>query len=179
MAHTSNERRVISVIVMNESSVLSRVTSMFAARGYNIESLTVAPIPESDMSHMTIETRGNARVMEQITKQLHKLIPVYKVIEHEEMVEKEMVLAKFPIGENLSDIAALAGAYNGVSSTSSKRHSATTLARSYAAAWWPSSVDATGVASATLPYLKDPCVETPTIQRIPNDLQTLPHRQRA
>jgi acetolactate synthase-1/3 small subunit len=113
MAHTSNERRVISVIVMNESSVLSRVTSMFAARGYNIESLTVAPIPESDMSHMTIETRGNARVMEQITKQLHKLIPVYKVIEHEEMVEKEMVLVKFPIAENLSDIAALAAAYNG------------------------------------------------------------------
>jgi len=113
MANTNNERRVISVIVMNESSVLSRVTSMFAARGYNIESLTVAPIPESDMSHMTIETRGNARVMEQITKQLHKLIPVYKVIEHEEMVEKEMVLAKFPIGENLSDIAALAAAYNG------------------------------------------------------------------
>ena len=113
MANTNNERRVISVIVMNESSVLSRVTSMFAARGYNIESLTVAPIPDSDMSHMTIETRGNAKVMEQITKQLHKLIPVYKVIEHEEMVEKEMVLAKFPIGENLSDIAALAAAYNG------------------------------------------------------------------
>jgi acetolactate synthase-1/3 small subunit len=113
MANTTNERRVISVIVMNESSVLSRVTSMFAARGYNIESLTVAPIPDSDMSHMTIETRGNARVMEQITKQLHKLIPVYKVIEHEEMVEKEMVLVKFPIAENLSDIAALAAAYNG------------------------------------------------------------------
>jgi len=113
MANTNNERRVISVVVMNESSVLARVTSMFAARGYNIESLTVAPIPDSDMSHMTIETRGNAKVMEQITKQLHKLIPVYKVIEHEEMVEKEMVLAKFPIGENLSDIAALAAAYNG------------------------------------------------------------------
>ncbi len=113
MANSNKERRVISVIVMNESSVLSRVTSMFAARGYNIESLTVAPIPESDMSHMTIETRGSAKVMEQITKQLHKLIPVYKVIEHEEMVEKEMVLAKFPIGENLSSIAALAAAYNG------------------------------------------------------------------
>jgi acetolactate synthase-1/3 small subunit len=109
----SNTRRVISVIVMNESSVLARVTSMFAARGYNIESLTVAPIPNSDKSHITIETRGNARVMEQITKQLHKLIPVYKVIEHEEMVEKEMVLVKFPIAENLSDIAALASAYNG------------------------------------------------------------------
>ncbi|MCF6206864.1 MAG: acetolactate synthase small subunit [Sulfurovum sp.] len=113
MTTTNKERRVISVIVMNESSVLARVTSMFAARGYNIESLTVAPIPDSDMSHMTIETRGNAKVMEQITKQLHKLIPVYKVIEHEEMVEKEMALAKFPIGENLSSIAALAAAYNG------------------------------------------------------------------
>jgi acetolactate synthase-1/3 small subunit len=113
MANTNNERRVISVVVMNESSVLARVTALFAGRGYNIESLTVAPIPDSDMSHITIETKGNAKVMEQITKQLHKLIPVYKVIEHEEMVEKEMVLAKFPIGENLSDIAALAAAYNG------------------------------------------------------------------
>jgi acetolactate synthase-1/3 small subunit len=110
---TQNERRVISVIVMNESSVLARVTSLFAARGYNITSLTVAPIPESDMSHITIETQGSPRVMEQITKQLHKLIPVYKVIEHEEMVEKEMVLVKFPIAENLGDISALCSAYNG------------------------------------------------------------------
>ena len=108
-----NERRVISVIVMNESSVLARVTSLFAARGYNISSLTVAPIPNSEMSHITIETQGSSRVMEQITKQLHKLIPVYKVIEHEEMVEKEMVLVKFPIAENLSDISALCDAYNG------------------------------------------------------------------
>ena len=51
--------------------------------------------------------------MEQITKQLHKLIPVYKVIEHEEMVEKEMLLVKFPITEHLSDIGALCTAYNG------------------------------------------------------------------
>jgi len=107
------ERRVISVVVMNESSVLARVTTLFAARGYNIASLTVAPIPNSEMSHITIETNGGVKVMEQITKQLHKLIPVYKVIEHEEMVEKEMVLVKFPIAENLSDIAALCAAYNG------------------------------------------------------------------
>ncbi len=113
MAKSTNERRVISVIVMNESSVLARVTALFAGRGYNIESLTVAPIPESDMSHITIATNGSTKVMEQITKQLHKLIPVYKVIEHEEMVEKEMVLVKFPIAENLSDIAALCAAYNG------------------------------------------------------------------
>jgi len=113
MANSINERRVISVIVMNESSVLARVTALFAGRGYNIESLTVAPIPESDMSHITIATNGSTKVMEQITKQLHKLIPVYKVIEHEEMVEKEMVLVKFPIAENLSDISALCATYNG------------------------------------------------------------------
>ncbi|RRS30288.1 MAG: acetolactate synthase [Epsilonproteobacteria bacterium (ex Lamellibrachia satsuma)] len=113
MAEFTNERRVISVIVMNESSVLARVTALFAGRGYNIESLTVAPIPSSNMSHITIATNGSAKVMEQITKQLHKLIPVYKVIEHEEMVEKEMVLVKFPIAENLSDISALCATYNG------------------------------------------------------------------
>lgn len=113
MENSMNKRRVISVIVLNESSVLARVTSLFAARGYNIASLTVAPIPDSEMSHITIETNGSAKVMEQITKQLHKLIPVYKVIEHEEMVEKEMVLVKFPITEHLSDIGALCAAYNG------------------------------------------------------------------
>jgi acetolactate synthase-1/3 small subunit len=113
MADSKKERRVISVIVMNESSVLARVTALFAGRGYNIESLTVAPIPNSSMSHITIATNGSTKVMEQITKQLHKLIPVYKVIEHEEMVEKEMVLIKFPIAENLSDISALCAAYNG------------------------------------------------------------------
>jgi acetolactate synthase-1/3 small subunit len=113
MVKITNERRVISVVVMNESSVLARITALFAARGYNIASLTVAPIPNTDMSHITIETNGGVKVMEQITKQLHKLIPVYKVIEHEEMVEKEMVLAKFPIAENLSDVAALCAAYNG------------------------------------------------------------------
>jgi len=106
-------RRVISVIVLNEAQVLARVSGLFAARGYNIESLTVAPTPETDMSRITIVTRGNRRVIEQITKQLHKLIPTFKVIEHEEMVEKEMVLIKFPIEESLSDIQALCQAYNG------------------------------------------------------------------
>lgn len=113
MTNSINERRVVSVVVLNESSVLARITALFAGRGYNIESLTVAPIPNSEMSHITIATNGSTRVMEQITKQLHKLIPVYKVIEHEEMVEKEMVLVKFPIAENLSDISALCAAYNG------------------------------------------------------------------
>ena len=106
-------RRVISVIVANEAQVLARVSGLFAGRGYNIDSLTVAPIPDTDLSHMTIVTRGSQRVIEQITKQLHKLIPTFKVIEHDEMVEKEMVLIKFPIDEKLGDIQALCSAYNG------------------------------------------------------------------
>ncbi len=106
-------RRVISVLVENESSVLSRISGLFAGRGYNIETLTVAPIPDSNRSHITIATKGDAKTLEQITKQLHKLVPVYKVIEHNEMVEKEMVLIKFPIEQNLADIQVLCGAYNG------------------------------------------------------------------
>lgn len=109
------ERRVISVVVLNEHGVLSRISGLFAGRGYNIESLTVAPIPESEYSHLTIETNGNHKVLEQIVKQLHKLIPVLKVIEHEptKTIEKEMALVKLPIGESLSDIDALCRAYNG------------------------------------------------------------------
>ena len=108
-----NERRVISVIVENEHGVLSRISGLFAGRGYNIETLTVAPIPGSRFSRLTIVTSGSPRVIEQIIKQLHKLIPVYKVIEHEELIEKEMVLAKVPLGERLADVEALCKAYNG------------------------------------------------------------------
>lgn len=107
------ERRIISVEVVNEHGVLARIAGLFAGRGYNIETLTVAPMPNSNLSRVTIETSGNKRVLEQIVKQLHKLISVYKVIEHEEMVEKEMVLVKLPIAEPLSDIDALSRAYNG------------------------------------------------------------------
>jgi len=106
-------RRVVSVIVYNESSTLSRITDLFSARGYNIVSLTVAPIPESKYSRLTIVTSGSARVIEQIIKQLHKLIPVLRVYEHDDLVEKEMVLIKFPIGENISEIDTLSQAYNG------------------------------------------------------------------
>ncbi|MDF1879229.1 acetolactate synthase small subunit [Sulfurimonas sp. SAG-AH-194-C20] len=108
-----NQRRVVSVIVVNEASVLSRITDLFSGRGYNITSLTVAPIPESKYSRLTIVTAGSVRVIEQITKQLHKLIPVLRVYEHEDMVEKEMAMIKLPISENLSDINTLCEAYNG------------------------------------------------------------------
>jgi len=109
----NSERRVVSVIVVNEASVLSRITDLFSGRGYNITSLTVAPIPDSKYSRLTIVTSGSIRVIEQITKQLHKLIPVLKVYEHADMVEKEMAMIKFPISENLSDISTLCEAYNG------------------------------------------------------------------
>ncbi len=106
-------RRVISVIVMNEASVLSRIAGLFSGRGYNIESLTVAPIPDSKYSRITIVTAGSVRVIEQITKQLHKLIPVLRVYEHADLVEKEMVMVKLPMSESLGDIEALSHAYNG------------------------------------------------------------------
>jgi acetolactate synthase-1/3 small subunit len=109
----NSERRVISVIVVNEASVLSRITDLFSGRGYNITSLTVAPIPDSKYSRLTIVTSGSVRVIEQITKQLHKLIPVLRVYEHADLVEKEMALIKFPLSENISDISALCSAYNG------------------------------------------------------------------
>jgi acetolactate synthase-1/3 small subunit len=106
-------RRVISIVVENESSVLSRVAGLFAGRGYNIETLTVAPIPDSKRSRITIATKGDERTISQITKQLNKLVPVYEVVEHSEMVEKEMVLVKLPLSESLADIEVLCKAYNG------------------------------------------------------------------
>jgi len=109
----NNERRVISVIVINEASVLSRITDLFSGRGYNITSLTVAPIPDSKYSRLTIVTSGSVRIIEQITKQLHKLIPVLKVYEHADLVEKEMALVKFPVSDNITDINTLCEAYNG------------------------------------------------------------------
>ncbi len=113
-------RKVISVIVINEEAVLSRIAGLFAGRGYNIESLTVAPIPDSEFSRFTIVTRGSERVLEQITKQLHKLIPTYKVIETQEVVEKEMVLIKIPLDANLSGLDAILNGYNGIVANASE-----------------------------------------------------------
>jgi len=107
------KREVISVIVQNENSVLSRISGLFAARGYNIDSLTVAPIPDSNYSRFTIVTNGSAKVIDQIIKQLNKLVPVLKVNEHTNVIEKDTVLIKIPIDQNLSDVDVLARAYNG------------------------------------------------------------------
>lgn len=110
---TTEKREVISVIVKNEDSVLSRISNLFSSRGYNIDSLTVAPVPDTEYSRLTIVTIGDARTIDQIVKQLNKLIPVLKVIEHKNAIEKDTVLIKIPIDQNLSDVDVLARAYNG------------------------------------------------------------------
>ena len=106
-------RQVISVIVLNEHNVLSRIVGLFSARGYNIDSLTVAPITDSQYSRMTIVTTGDKRIIDQIVKQLNKLIPVLKVNEHKNVIEKDTVLMKFSVDNNLSDIDVIARAYHG------------------------------------------------------------------
>jgi len=112
--YDSEERReVLSIIVINKDSVLSRIVDLFSARGYNIDSLTVAPIPHTEYSRITIITIGIARTIDQIVKQLNKLVPVLKVIEHKDVIEKDTVLIKIPLDQNLSDIDVLARAYNG------------------------------------------------------------------
>jgi acetolactate synthase-1/3 small subunit len=89
-------RRVISILVENEAGALSRISNMFSARGYNIESLTVAPTEDASLSRMTIVTSGSEDVIEQITKQLNKLIEVVKVVDLTEgdHVERELMLIK-------------------------------------------------------------------------------------
>ncbi len=116
----SEIRKVISVIVQNEDGVLSRISGLFAGRGYNIESLTVAPIPDTEYSRFTIVTNGSKRVLEQITKQLHKLIPTYKVIDTGDVVEKEMALIKIPLDGNLSGLDAILKGYNGIVANSTE-----------------------------------------------------------
>jgi len=111
--NSEEKREVLSVIVVNKDSVLSRIVDLFSARGYNIDSLTVAPVPESMYSRITIVTVGRARVIDQIVKQLNKLVPVLKVIEHKNVVEKDTVLVKIPLDQNLSDVDVLSRAYNG------------------------------------------------------------------
>ena len=113
-------RKVISVIVINEDGALSRISGLFAGRGYNIDSLTVAPIPDTEYSRFTIVTHGSEKVLEQITKQLHKLIPTYKVIDTQNVVEKEMVLVKIPLDENLSGLDAILKGYNGIVANSTE-----------------------------------------------------------
>ncbi|MDZ7642595.1 MAG: acetolactate synthase small subunit [Desulfurivibrio sp.] len=89
-------RHTISVLLQNKPGVLSRVTGLFSGRGFNIDSLSVSETLEKDVSCLTLVTHGDEAIIEQITKQLHKLIDVIKVtdmVEHEH-VEREMVLLR-------------------------------------------------------------------------------------
>ena len=87
---------IISVLVENKFGVLSRIANLFSGRGYNIETLSVAPALDASMSMMTIVTSGDDRINEQIVKQLNKLIDVIKVVDlnESEFVEREMALIK-------------------------------------------------------------------------------------
>jgi acetolactate synthase-1/3 small subunit len=98
-------RHIISILVENEAGALSRISGLFSARGYNIETLTVAPTEDASMSRMTIVTTGSEDVIEQITKQLNKLIEVVKVVDlsEAEHIERELMLIKVRAGQKERD----------------------------------------------------------------------------
>ncbi len=89
-------RHIISILIENEAGALSRVAGLFSARGYNIESLTVAPTEDPSLSRITVVTTGTDRIIEQITKQLNKLVDVVKLMELTDgpHIEREMMLIK-------------------------------------------------------------------------------------
>ncbi|HQR02880.1 MAG: acetolactate synthase small subunit [Proteobacteria bacterium] len=89
-------RHIISILIENEAGALSRVAGLFSARGYNIETLTVAPTEDPSLSRMTLVTAGSDDIIEQITKQLNKLVDVVKVVDLSEAphVERELMLVK-------------------------------------------------------------------------------------
>ena len=89
-------KHIISILIENEAGALSRVAGLFSARGYNIESLTVAATEDTTMSRMTIVTSGTDEVIEQIIKQLNKLIDVIKVLDLNDgkFIERELMLVK-------------------------------------------------------------------------------------
>ena len=93
---STSHKHIFSILLANESGVLTHVSGLFSARGYNIESLTVAPTVNKSLSRMTIVTTGEDRVAEQIVKQLHKLVNVIEVsdLAGEKHVQREMLLAK-------------------------------------------------------------------------------------
>jgi len=90
------KQHTIGLLVENHFGAFVRIAGLFAAKGYNIDSLTVGPTEERDVSRMTIVTRGDDQIIEQIVKQLHKLVDTIKVMDltFEPFVERELVLVK-------------------------------------------------------------------------------------
>ena len=109
-------RHVIALLIENESGALSRVSGLFSARGYNIESLTVAPTEDASLSRMTIVTSGSDDIIEQITKQLNKLVDVVKVVDISESahVERELMLIKVrATGKDREEMKRMADIFRG------------------------------------------------------------------
>jgi acetolactate synthase-1/3 small subunit len=110
-------RHIISILIENEAGALSRVVGLFSARAYNIESLTVAPTEDASLSRITIVAIGTDQIIEQITKQLNKLIDVVKLLDLSEgpHIEREMVLIKVKAAtmDQRDDIKRLADIFRG------------------------------------------------------------------
>ncbi len=109
-------RHILSILMENESGAMSRVVGLFSARDYNIDSLSVAATEDKTLSRMTIVTHGDDAVLEQIIKQLNKLIEVVKVVDLNEsrFVEREMMLVKIrAVGKDRDEMLRLAEIYRG------------------------------------------------------------------
>ncbi|SFW10732.1 acetolactate synthase small subunit [Nitrosovibrio sp. Nv17] len=109
-------RHIISLLMENEAGALSRVAGLFSSRGYNIESLTVAATEDPTLSRMTLVTAGSDDVIEQITKQLNKLIEVVKVVDLSDgnHIERELMLIKVrAIGNDREEIKRMADIFRG------------------------------------------------------------------
>ena len=89
-------RHILSILLENEPGALSRIVGLFSQRAYNIDSLTVGPTDDDSLSRITITTTGNDRILEQITKQVNKLVDVHKVIDLSDAshIERELLLVK-------------------------------------------------------------------------------------
>jgi acetolactate synthase-1/3 small subunit len=109
-------KHVISVLLENEPGALSRVVGLFSARGYNIETLTVAPTEDATLSRMTIVTEGSDEIIEQITKHLNRLVDVVKVVDLSEgaHVERELMLIKVrAVGKEREEMKRMAEIFRG------------------------------------------------------------------
>ncbi|MFQ3676067.1 MAG: acetolactate synthase small subunit [Endomicrobiia bacterium] len=99
----SEQRHTISALVYNKSGVLARIATLFAARGYNIDSLAVGETDNPEISRMTIIVRGDEKILEQVEKQLNKLIDVIKVYEFSKTVHIERDLMLIKVNANKSN----------------------------------------------------------------------------
>jgi len=110
------QRHTISVLVENKFGVLTRVAGLFSGRGYNIDTLNVGPTQDPSLSRMTIVTRGDDATVEQICKQLGKLIDVNKVIDYRQgdFIDRELVLVKVAAnGQNRAEICQMTELFRG------------------------------------------------------------------